>query len=393
MEYEGMCAGAHNVDARRQRTAITRAFVAIPILAFAAAAQTPSRAAIDAFRTQLRTDVAADAVGGVTAAVVVGDRVVWAEGFGWVDREKHIPASVETIYRIGSISKTFTAVVLAQLVDRRVIRLDDPVERYLPEVRGFKNARPGAKPITFRQLASHTAGLIREPQLANASSGPIAQWESKVLASIPTTSFDAMPGAQYSYSNIGYGVLGLALARAAQKPFIQLVHDDIFTPLGMTNSTFIIDDRLRPWLSVGYVNGPDGINATLPAQEHLGRGYKVPNGGIYTTVSDLARFIGALTGAGKTVVSDSMRRAMMTKQTPEQGPSGYGLGLMLLPNRVPTVFSHGGAVAGYTAMMAFEPDSEIGVIILRNYLMGETRLDAAANELVRALVADKRPAR
>ena len=174
---------------------------------------------------------------------------------------------------------------------------------------------------------------------------------------------------------------------------MQLVQDDIFTPLGMTSSTFIIDERLSPWLSVGYVNGAYGIDPTLPAQEHLGRGYKVPNGGIYTTVSDLARFLGALTGTGKTVVSDSMRRAMMTKQTPEPGPSGYGLGLMLQSNRLPTVFSHGGSVAGYTAMIAFEPDSKIGVIILRNYMTGETRLDAAADELVRTLVAETRPAR
>jgi CubicO group peptidase (beta-lactamase class C family) len=144
---------------------------------------------------------------------------------------------------------------------------------------------------------------------------------------------------------------------------------------------------------VGYANGSFGIDPTLPEQEHLGRGYKVPNGGIYTTVSDLARFVGALTGSGKTIVSDSMRRAMMTKQTPEQGPSGYGLGLMLESNRAPTVFSHGGSVAGYTAMVAFEPQSRIGVIILRNYLTGETQLAAAADGLVRALVAEMRSAR
>ena len=102
-----------------------RALAAISLFAAVASAQPSARgAAIDAFRERLRADVAADTIGGITAAVVIGDRIVWAEGFGWADRDKRVPAGVETIYRIGSISKTFTAVVLAQLVDRRIIALD-----------------------------------------------------------------------------------------------------------------------------------------------------------------------------------------------------------------------------------------------------------------------------
>src|SRR6185503_17943788 len=203
-------------------TALRAAAVSL-VWATAAVAQTATRsAAIEAFRDRIKADVAADNVGSITAAVVVGDSIVWAEGFGWADRDKHIPAGPNTIYRLGSVSKSFTAIVLAQLVDRKVIALDDPVERYFPEIRGLANPRPGAKPVTFRQLASHTAGIIREPALPGAASGPIAEWESKILASIPTTSFDALPGARYSYSNIGYGMLGLALSRAAHVPFMKL---------------------------------------------------------------------------------------------------------------------------------------------------------------------------
>lgn len=350
---------------------------------------TPRSAAIDAFREQLRSDVAADDVGGITAAVVAGNRLIWAEGFGWADRDRRIPAGADTIYRIGSITKTFTAVVLSQLVDRKTIALDDPVEKYFPEVRRFKGARPGAKPITFRHLASHTAGLIREPALEGAASGPIAQWESKVLASIPTTSFDARPGERYAYSNIGYAVLGLALSRAARTPFMKLVADGIFTPLGMTSSTFIVTPGLQPRLSVGYANGLTGIDTGLPAREHLGRGYKVPNGGVYSTVGDLARFIGAIDGAGKAVTSTAMRRAMLTKQTPEADAAGYGLGLQFSSSPgAATLAGHGGGVAGYTAHIEFDPQSAIGVILLRNYESGRTNLTGAATQLVRALVAE-----
>jgi len=349
----------------------------------------PRSAAIDAFRERLRGDVAADNVGGITAAVVAGDKVIWVEGFGWADRDRRIAAGADTIYRIGSITKTFTAVVLSQLVDRKTIALDDPVEKYFPEVRRFTGARPGAKPITFRQLASHTAGLIREPALAGAASGPIAEWESKVLASIPATSFDALPGERYAYSNIGYGVLGLALSRAARTPFMKLVADGIFTPLGMTRSTFILTRRLWPGLSVGYANSGARIDAELPAREHLGRGYKVPNGGVYSTVGDLARFIGALDGAGKTVTSAAMRREMLTKQTPEADDAGYGLGLQFLSSPgAATLAGHSGGVAGYTAHIQFDPQSAIGVILLRNYESGRTNLVGAASQLLRALVAE-----
>jgi CubicO group peptidase (beta-lactamase class C family) len=371
-----------------QRSISLPAVAVLALLVAAPRAQqaTPAASALDAFRERLRADVAADNVGSITAAVVAGDRTIWAEGFGWADRDRKVPAGVEILYRIGSISKTFTAVVLAQLVDRKTIALDDPVEKYLPEVQGFANPRSGAKPITFRQLASHTAGLIREPKLQGAASGPIAEWEAKILASIPTTAFDAAPGERYAYSNIGYGVLGLALSRAAKTPFMTLVEQGIFTPLGMTSSTFIVGDRLRPWLSVGYANGSSGIDATVPAREHDGRGYKVPNGGVYSTVIDLARFVGALTGAGKPVMSDAMRREMLTKQTPEAGASGYGFGLQISATAgAATVVGHGGSVAGYTAHLSFDPQSKIGVILLRNYGSGRTNLGSAAAQLVRAL--------
>ena len=346
---------------RKFLTAGMTCVVLVGLLAVTRSAQVPplpfpKNSAIDAFRERLRADVATDNVGSITAAVVHGDRIVWAEGFGWADRDTRVPAGVETIYRIGSISKTFTAVVLAQLVDRKTIALDDPVEKYFPEVRGFTGARPEAKPITFRQLGSHTAGLIREPALQGAASGPIAEWEAKILASIPTTSFATAPGERYAYSNIGYGVLGLALSRAAKTPFMKLVEDGIFTPLGMTSSTFIMSDRLRPWLSVGYANSAAGIDADVPAREHLGRGYKVPNGGVYSTVVDLARFMGALTGASTMATTDAMRRTMLTKQTPETGASGYGLGLQIsASDGAATLAGHGGSVAGYTAHLAFDP--------------------------------------
>ena len=347
-------------------------------------------AAIDSFRVRLRADVAADSIGGITAAIVVGDRMVWAEGFGWADRDRRIPAGVETIYRIGSISKSFTAVAMMRLVDAGVLALDAPVARVLPQAGQFSQARSGARAVTFRHLASHTAGIVREPALDSAAAGPIEGWEQKVLASIPATRFDTVPGARYAYSNIGFGVLGLAVSRAANTEFRTLVTREIFGPLGMTHSSFVVPhDDLRH-LAVGYANRRDGtIDADGPAREHVGRGYKVPNGGIYSTVGDLARFIAGMTGAaGDALLPLEHRLEMMRVQAPGSDSSGYGLGFQITAEGGRRFVGHGGSVAGYTAHLVFEPQSGVGVIILRNYNSGRTNLARASSELLASLTGN-----
>lgn len=350
----------------------------------------PWNAALDRFRQEIRTDVEADGIGAITAAVVVGDRMVWAEGFGWADRERGIPAGVETIYRIGSISKPVTAVALAQLADQGLVDLDAPVERYLPDVSRFVDPPDDAPPISFRHLATHTAGLIREPRLRGAAAGPIQEWEEKVLASIPTTSFDRAPGVAVSYSNIGFGVLGLVVSRVADRCFIQLVEQEIFEPLGMHSSTYIIGPDLEPFLATGYANRRDGsIDTERPALEHRGRGYKVPNGGVYSTVGDMARFMAGMTGAaGDAILRASMREEVMRIQTPGSTTSGYGLGFRIrVRSDGSREVGHGGSVSGYTAHMVFDPDTGIGVVLLRNYASGRTNLSGAATGLLRRLVS------
>jgi CubicO group peptidase (beta-lactamase class C family) len=146
---------------------------------------------------------------------------------------------------------------------------------------------------------------------------------------------------------------------------------------------------LQDRLSVGYANRRDGtINVELPAMEHSGRGYKVPNGGVYSTVADLGLFMAGMTGASHTaILSDESRREMLTIQTPEDSARGYGLGLSIrTADDGKRLCGHGGSVAGYTAYMLFEPESKLGVVLLRNYNSGETNLGSAAAELLGELV-------
>ena len=353
-------------------------------------AQSPSRdEALTAFSRQLRVDVAADDVGGIVAGVMVDGDLVWAQAFGWADRDARTPMSTASISRTGSISKSVTAVLMMRLLDEGVIGLDEPVERYLPAFASIKDRRVDAQPVTFRHLASHTAGLIREPQWPDAVVGPIELWDKRIVESLPLTAYDTVPGARYQYSNIGFGTLGLALAKAAGRPFMEMVRTEVLEPLGMTGSEFVVAGaKLEARLAAGYVIGQDGsIDGGQPAREHAGRGYKVPNGGVYSTVADLGRFMGAMSGVpGLRILSEESRQEALSIQTPENPNRGYGLGFSVqIDEQGRKIASHGGSVAGYTAHMAFDPEARIGVVLLRNYGRGSTNLGTAAQGLVAQL--------
>lgn len=345
---------------------------------------------IESFSEGLAEDVLLDEVGGIVAGVIVDGDPAWAGGFGWKEREESVPMAPSVVSRTGSISKSVTALVLMRLVDEGVVRLDDPVERYLPEFRAVRDRPSGSEAVTLRHLASHTAGLEREPaNVEEMVRGPIDLWEERIVESLRNTAFDTLPGVRYQYSNIGFGALGLALSRAAGTPFMELVRREVFGPLGMVGSSFVVvGTELEERLATGYVNGRDGtLDDETPRREHEGRGYKVPNGGVYSTVSDLGRFLGAVAGVpGLRIISEGSRRKMVTVQTPEDENRGYGLGLSIDASDPGfTVAGHGGSVAGYTAYMAVHLESGLGVVLLRNYQRGETNLSQSARSLLARL--------
>ncbi len=335
------------------------------------------------FERQLQKDLKDDNIeGSISAAIIKEDKVVWSKAFGWSDQENKIPADTSTIYRTGSISKSFTAFLMMQLVEEGLIKLNDPIELYLPEVRGLKGYSDSTK-ITFLHLSTHTSGLIREPELEGAASGPIENWESKIIQSIPKTSFENRPGEQFNYSNIGYGILGLSLSRAAKRPFIELVKDKIFIPLKMNNSYFKIPNDRTTRLAKGMDGGPFGeIDIETPGIEHAGRGYKVPNGGIYSTPNDLAKFMMSTMGYHMLLKPETLD--LMQTEKASDGDN-YGLGFFITEDKGMTIIEHSGSVSGYTAQLAFERNSNYGIVIMRNYNWGVTDLSLRSHILLREL--------
>ena len=353
--------------------------------------------AIDRIDALAAAEQAKDAVGSVTIGVVTDAGLIWTRSYGHADGEKRIAATKDTVYRIGSITKQFTGLMLQQLAHAGKVHLSDPVERYLPEVNTIARRRAGTPPITLVQLATMTSGLGREPaNLATYLSGPVAQWERTLVAALAETKFDHEPGAQYLYSNIGYAILGAALGRAAGVPYTEYVRERILVPLQMTQSAFEPTPAIQSVLANGYaIDGKGGVDAATPRREHAGRGYKVPNGALYTTVGDLARFLAFELGAGpETVLPKAVLDAHQSRVQSASGrlDSGYGIGFQLSRRGEHVFLGHGGSVAGYTAQAWIHRPSKSGVIVLRNAAGGRFDLSGLTFRALTELAGAAAPA-
>jgi CubicO group peptidase (beta-lactamase class C family) len=318
---------------------------------------------------------------GLSVAIIKNKQVIWAATYGYSGREKETPADSATIYRIGSITKTFTATILMQLVEEGKVKLNDPVENYVPEVKSIRGYNE-RKRITLLQLASHTSGLNREPDMPLRDIGATAQWENTLLSCIPYTSFDHNPEQGFLYSNIGFALLGLALERASGVSYIQMVKERIFTPLHMDNSYFLLPGDKLGMLAEGIENKTDGtVNLNRPLSEIAGRGYRVPNGGIFSTPLDLAKFVIALMDGSPLLKQESLR---VMQQIP-QGGSHYGLGLELSNKGGMDLVGHNGSVPGYTGEFKIELRTGNAIILLRNYNNGNTNLEETARFVLERL--------
>lgn len=306
-----------------------------------------------------------------TVGVISGPDLVWTKSYGLADIARKIPATKDSSYRIGSITKQFTAIMLLQLVDQGKIHLTDPVEKYYPEIHKVANPFPWSPPVTLLQLVTHTSGMDREPgDTKTFLTGQVRDWEKTLEAALPHTKFAYEPGTRYSYSNIGYAILGAALGRAAGEPYIQYVQEHILDPLGMTHTAFEQNDGILKTLAKGYIL-KNGAADPEPAAIDLrdGRGYKIPNGALFTTVGDLARFVSFEMGNGPEAV---LKKSILTENRSRVYSAdgelsfGYGDGFMLYRHDNTLAVGHGGSVAGYVAGAYFNPESHTGLIFLRD---------------------------
>jgi CubicO group peptidase (beta-lactamase class C family) len=326
--------------------------------------------AIEQVDALVTAELVEENIGGITIGIVSGGNLVWTKSYGFADTERKIPAAKNNVFAIGSITKQFTALMLMQLVEQGKVRLSDPVEKYLPEVKKLQNRFAGAPPITFIQLATHTSGLDREPDDEQMLyiKGPVSEWDKKLIATIPLTRFINEPGTRYSYSNIGYAILGAALGRAAGEPYVDYVQKHIFKPLGMSQTAFSLDEQMKENRAKGFLIENGKVDAEEPERQiRDGRGWRIPSGGLYSTVEDLARFVAfELSIENTTVLSrktleDNFKRV---NSAFSDFNYGYGIGFQLRRRGNLVALGHDGVLAGYQCSAWIDPKTRLGVITL-----------------------------
>lgn len=330
-------------------------------------------------------------VTGLSLALIDDQRVVWAEGFGYADKANNIPAKAGTIYRVGSITKLFTATAAMQLIERGLFDLDQPLQTYLPEFT-IKTRFPEAAPMTLRHLLTHHSGLPPDVLRGMWSSRSPASYVS-VLDDLKETYVLRPPNEIFSYSNVGLTVVGAAIERVSGEPYANYVTRALLQPLGMTSASIDTGVAASPLMSRGYRKGKVTDEPMLR---------DLPAGGLNASVLDLARllhmvFAKGQVGEHRIVKADTL--AMMLRQQNDGIPLDLdfhvGLGWMLsslgdmgLPN-VGTVAHHGGATWLFHSQLFALPEQQLGVVVLSNSSTSPEAVNTIAKELLKVAVEVK----
>ena len=265
------------------------------------------------------------------------------------------PANDDTLFEIGSLTKLFTSLVLADMVVAGEVRLDDPVARYLPDKALVGH---GHRPVTLRDLASHISGFPRLPtNLAPSDpADPYADFdEAKLLAFLKSHIPSRSPGAMFEYSNFGAGLLGYALSRAAGKPYATLLSERILKPLAMTKTC--VGFCTKGSLAQPY--GPGG--KAVPAWSF---GTLAGAGGVRSSATDMARFASAL--ADPPVALKPAVDLMLANRRPAGAGREIGLGVFIAPTTNGEILFHDGATAGSQSSLVVDRETKRAVVVLTN---------------------------
>jgi D-alanyl-D-alanine-carboxypeptidase/D-alanyl-D-alanine-endopeptidase len=270
------------------------------------------------------------------------------------------PLAADSVFEIGSITKTFTGAVLADMVRRGQVKLDDPVGKHLPpdvRVPSFNGRQ-----ITLLDLATHMSGLPRLPTgyVPPDEGNPYAQYEAEHLyAFLKSYELEREPGAKFEYSNLGMGLLSHALARAAgAESFKTLVADRVLRPLRMTMTAFGREGALAPWMTKGH----DQQGAVAP---YFDVAVLAGGGGLNSNVTDLMTYLDANIGEPTSPLEHAMREAHRGHRSPRPGVD-LGLGWMSMTRGSFTLLGMNGGTAGYSTSIAINPNARAGVVVLAN---------------------------
>jgi CubicO group peptidase (beta-lactamase class C family) len=318
---------------------------------------------------------------GCAAGIVHEGRLVWSKGYGYASLEQRVPITKDTLFDLGSTSKQITAAVVALLAKDGRLSFDDDVRRFVPELPSYGHT------ITLRHLLTHTSGLRDYTDLLSLAGHHEADLTTTaeglaILARQRGVNFE--PGAAYRYCNSGFFLLAVVVERVTGRSLRAVAQERIFAPLGMTQTTYLDDHALVvPGRATGYTSRPEGGFAT-----EMSDWEQVGDGGVQSSVAEMARWAALFDGdgAGAPLPAAWLRDTLETPGRLADGTVlGYGLGLGFETYRTLRVVEHGGAWAGYRAMLMRIPQWRAATIVLCNTADADTHslayvlADAAIN--------------
>jgi CubicO group peptidase (beta-lactamase class C family) len=321
-------------------------------------------------------------VPGIAYGIIVDGKVIHIGTAGLRDTRANAPVDTSTVFRIASMTKSFTALSILRLRDEGKLSLDDPAERYVPELKSLKYPTTDSPKLTIRYLLSHSTGFPEDnpwgdQQLADSDE----QLSEMLRRGIP---FSTSPGTNYEYSNLGFAILGRIVTNVSGMPYTRYVRQNVLRPLGMTSTTLEVAQVPASRLAHGY-RLQDGQWLEEP---QLANGSFGSMGGMLTSVSDLGKWVAYLLdawpprdGAEYGPVTRSSRREMQqvwrfsgatavmdtAANTVSLSAGGYGYGLGVTRTCLwPSLVSHSGGLPGFGSIMRWLPDYGVGIVAMGN---------------------------
>jgi len=318
----------------------------------------------------------------LSIAIVLDQKIIYSQAFGYADVDKKIPATTNTIYRIASMTKLFNATMLMQLAERGKVDINDPLVKYIPAYKPKYLSNTG--PTTLRQLATHTSGLHVDVAQAFWHYFSNFEWivskgkekivwgvtKNDLLSTLDKVEIEYIPNLYPHYSNFGYQLLGIALENAAREPFEKYIKSNILDPLDMKNSDFSLDEEQKTRFAVGYTYlEPDFQRYRAPDWDLSILKY---SGGLCSTPEDIARFISFQfrdqSDNDRKILRGDGLRFMRTPQTLRNPQSGdiYGIGWAVYEYEGHPIIGHAGGHWGFSVKAEVLRDLKFGVVIMTN---------------------------
>ena len=317
---------------------------------------------------------------GISVGVQRDGEVLFAGGFGYADLENEVPATADTVYRIGSVTKQFTTAAAMLLVEEGKLDLGADLREYLPDydTRGFE--------VPVERLLNHTSGIkgyTEMPEFWERSRLDLGHEAMLELFSEPPFEFE--PGDRYQYNNSGYYLLGVLIERLSGMSYTAFLETRLFEPLGLERTHYLRNGPLVPGRAEGYEVGEDGgfVN-----DEPLSMELPYAAGSLGASVLDLLAWQRALASGG--AVSPASYERMTARGSLVNGdPVHYGYGLSLGEVHGLAKVSHGGGINGFRAQLALYPETNLGIAVLIN--SGSGRPSLLENRIARAALGREQP--